>query len=148
MKVTAAHSAQGICCPRRTEQAGLCKPVGNQCFPPPVLLPTATVDWCPHFCIHTSKLTAASEFEVVLLNTEARRAAGISKEAFAREGSWANTVIKSQLYLRMMSNFNVGANWVKCPGSAGVQVSLIVGLQHLDEISTFFLRDKRKASRE
>lgn len=46
---------------------------------------------------------------------------------------------KSQLYLRMMSNFDVGANWMKSPRSAGVQVSLIVNLKHLDEISTFVL---------
>lgn len=46
---------------------------------------------------------------------------------------------KSQLYLRMMSNFYVGANWMKSPSSTGIQVSLIISLKHLDEISTFFL---------
>lgn len=48
-------------------------------------------------------------------------------------------VVISQHYLRMMSNFYIGANWMKGPSSAGIQVSVIISLQDFDEISTFFL---------
>lgn len=44
----------------------------------------------------------------------------------------------------MASNFNICAHWMKSPCSAGVQVGLVISLEHLDEISTFSLQRKGK----
>lgn len=44
----------------------------------------------------------------------------------------------------MASNFNICAHWMKSPRSAGIQVGLVISLEHLDEISTFSLQRKGK----
>lgn len=63
----------------------------------------------------------------------------LAMKRLSRKEAGMKRVVISQHYLRMMSNFYIGANWMKGPSSAGIQVSVIISLQDFDEISTFFL---------